>query len=311
MPFRDRQTVEGQRTGLGPVALAAALWGTGGPAAKQLFLISALDPIEVGFYRLAIAAPLLLLAGLLVGRRSILAIAAGHFRLVAGLAAATALYQLCYYNAVAHAGVSIATLITICMAPPVVALCSIRLLRERMNRRTGLAMAVTLGGTALLIGWPRTGGLAGGGLLPGAAFALCATASYAGMVLTSRRLARYYDPYQLIVAGFGGGALLLLPVVALKGFARPGGTEVLGLLLFLGLIPTALAYGFFFIGMRRTPATASSIVSLLEPMVATFLGLLLFQERIGIAGAIGAVLMICGLLILREGPSAGGDRAGK
>ena len=63
--------------------------------------------------------------------------------------------------------------------------------------------------------------------------------------------------------------------------------------------------------MRRTPATASSIVSLLEPMVATFLGLLLFQERIGIAGAIGAVLMICGLLILREGPPAGEGRAGK
>lgn len=54
------------------VGLAAALWGTGGAAAKQLLLVFPADPIEVGFYRLAISAPAFLVAGLLFRKRHLL-----------------------------------------------------------------------------------------------------------------------------------------------------------------------------------------------------------------------------------------------
>lgn len=289
--------------GLALVGLAASLWGTGGPAAKQLFLISALDPIEVGFYRLAISAPALLAAALVLSRRSIRGTARGHLPVILALSLATALYQLFYYIGVAKAGITVATLITICMAPPIVGVCSGWLLKEGVSRRTKLAMAVTLAGTGLLIGWPADGALGGDGLLLGAGMALCAAASYSGMVLTSRRLAQHYDAFQLIVIGFGGGALLLLPVVAAQGFARPDSPQIVGLILFLGLVPTAVAYVFFFTGMRRAPATASSIVSLMEPLVASILGILVFHEAIGATGTIGAVLMVAGMLTLRERPA--------
>jgi DME family drug/metabolite transporter len=301
----NEHAADGRRvaSSLALVGLAAALWGTGGPVAKQLFLISALDPIEVGFYRIGISAPVLFAAALLTGRRGILAAARGsHLGLIAALSLATALYQVFYYVAVANAGVTIATLITICAAPPVVGVLSGVLLGERVARRTKLAMAITIAGTALLIGWPADDARGAEGLLFGAAMAFGAAGSYAGMVLSSRRLAQHYDAFQLIVIGFGGGAMLLLPVVAVQGFAPAGEVEIVGLILFLGLIPTALAYVFFFTGMQHAPAAASSVVSLMEPLVASVLGMLIFQERIGLVGSIGAGLMIAGLLTLRAEP---------
>ncbi len=282
------------------IGLAAALWGTGGAAAKQLLMVSSLDPIEVGFYRLSISALALLAASLLLGRYSTLHIRPQHIRPIATLALATALYQVFFYNAVAIAGVTVATLITICLAPLIVALLAKRVLKEYLDKRTKLVMYTTLSGTILLIGWPVKGSLNGDNFLLGVVLALFAAASYSGMVLASRHLAQHYDAFQLIIISFSSGAILLLPIVAFEGFARPATVETIYLIIFLGLVPTALAYVLFFIGIKTTSATASSIVSLLEPLVATILGLVIFHEKIGLAGSVGGLLMIAGLLFLRD-----------
>lgn len=75
------------------------------------------------------------------------------------------------------------------------------------------------------------------------------------------------------------------------------------LFLYLGLIPTALAYGLYAVGLRRTPATLAGIVTLLEPLTASTLGVLLFGERLGVAGTFGAFLLLAAisLLVLRRG----------
>ena len=71
-----------------------------------------------------------------------------------------------------------------------------------------------------------------------------------------------------------------------------------GLLIWLGLVPTALGYVLFLSGMRSTPATAASIITLLEPLVSTLLAMWLFQERLGSYGMYGALLLLVALVIL-------------
>ncbi len=255
-----------------------------------------MPPIEIGFYRLGISAPALVIISLCLGGRIGAVSIAAHWRRVTVLAAATALYQVFYYNAVARSGVAVATLVTICLAPPIVAVLSGVILREQIGMRIGLAMAITLCGTGLLIGWPDSAASDRSALWLGIAFAVAAASSYAAMVLVSRTLAPKYDASILVVFGFGGGAILLLPVVFFQGFSIVRSSQAIGLLLYLGLVPTALAYVFFFKGMRRAPSAVASIVSLLEPLVATLLGVLLLHERISAVGGLGAALMIAGLL---------------
>jgi DME family drug/metabolite transporter len=99
---------------------------------------------------------------------------------------------------------------------------------------------------------------------------------------------------------------LAFPIGALLLFAitLPGGLTVSyppvgwGLLLYLGLVPTALAYALFFRGMRSTTATAATIITLIEPLTATILASVLFQERLGPLGLLGGALLLLALGVL-------------
>lgn len=83
------------------------------------------------------------------------------------------------------------------------------------------------------------------------------------------------------------------------------------LLVYLGTIPTALAYVLFFIGMRSTSATAASIGTLLEPMVATLLAWFLLGERFTPVGFLGIALLGGSLLLLYLGANAPVRKAGR
>jgi DME family drug/metabolite transporter len=69
--------------------------------------------------------------------------------------------------------------------------------------------------------------------------------------------------------------------------------------------PTAAAYVLFTIGLRRVPATAAGIVSLLEPLTATLLGLVAFGESLGAPGSAGAALLLASLVLLARTRPAG------
>ena len=60
-------------------------------------------------------------------------------------------------------------------------------------------------------------------------------------------------------------------------------------------VKTAGAYAIYTIGLRDVPASAAGVASLAEPLTATLLGVVLFGERLGTAGVIGAVLLFTAL----------------
>ena len=98
--------------GLVLIAIAAASWGTTGATMTLLSREAAVSPLLVGWSRLAIAAPVLVLAAAVVGR-----LGARHpslrpwpsladLPLCAALGLAMAAYQVCYFRAVTLVGVA-------------------------------------------------------------------------------------------------------------------------------------------------------------------------------------------------------------
>jgi DME family drug/metabolite transporter len=105
-----------------------------------------------------------------------------------------------------------------------------------------------------------------------------------------------------MAAVFGVGALLMLPLLAIvpaAGLATPGG---LTLVLYLGAIPTALAYVLFARGLERTGASETATLTLAEPLTAAALGVIALGERPGLAAAAGAALVMGGLAVLALRP---------
>ena len=297
------------RRGLMLVVLAAALWGTSGVATKTIYTLVDISPITVAAFRLALGAPLLLVAFRLTsGQRSFrVARADLAWMLLAG--AALGMSQACYFAAIVaggrghrHAGDDLHR------ARPGVSLLG-GAAAGAADRAVVGSLACALIGTVLLIGVGRTdSGLQASAALGGIALALAAAFGFAGFILVSRLLANRYHPLLSITIAVGIGAVLLLAVSAITtgitvSYPRP----VWALFLYLGLVPTALGYALFYLGVQHTTASEASVASLVEPLTATGLALILFGEHLGASGLLGAALLIGAIVFLyRNGPSRAG-----
>jgi DME family drug/metabolite transporter len=289
--------VESQR-GLLQVMLAAVLWGTVGVTTKSLYAISGANPLSIGFFRLAFSVPVLALACWLMLRRRAFAVRRRDLGLMMLMGAMLALYQVCYFGAIQRIGVSVAVLITLCTAPVIVALLSAVFLRERLTWLVLAALASALVGTVLLIDLHPGGGMEDSSTLIGVLLAFISATGYALIALLSRALAGRYHPLQSMSIGFAVGAVMLLLIALPTGFVVGYPADAWLHLLYLGVVPTALAYFVFFAGMRHTPATVASIATLIEPLTGTILAALLFGERLGRTGWLGALLLIGAMLML-------------
>jgi DME family drug/metabolite transporter len=271
------------------VLLAAVCFGTTGTA-------QALGPdasaVTVGAVRIAVGALLLLAAQRVVARAGSGPWSRGP--LAAG-ALGVAAYQLCFFAAVKDTGVAIGTVVALGSAPALAGLGGWVLDRRGPGRTWAAATALAGAGVALLA-------LAGGGSEvspPGVALALGAGASYAAFTLASKRLLDAGHAVEPVMARvFGLGALLLVPVLALGDLswaATPGGAAMA---LWLGAVPTAIAYLLFARGLRHLPAGEVATLTLGEPVTAAVLGAVVLGERPGAVGVAGIGLMFAGLAVL-------------
>lgn len=288
------------RLGLFCISLSAMLWGTVGIATQAIYQQSELDAVAVGFYRLALAFPVVAaLCWKVVGKNIFQARGVDYLRM-AVIGAMLALYQVFYFAAIGYIGVSLATLITLCTAPVVVSLASIVFLKEPLTRSTLKALVCALLGTALLIGYPEAS-VVPRQVLPGVLLSLGSAVGYASVAMMGRSLANVCHPIHSTTVSFGVGALFLFPMAASTVFAAHYAHVTWRLLLYVGLVPTAVAYTLFFLGIRNVKASTASILTMIEPLTATVLAWFIFGERLAMPGVAGACLLLFAVVLLYRG----------
>jgi DME family drug/metabolite transporter len=282
---------------MGLITAAALLWGTIGVAVSLLYRLAPANPLGVGFLRLLVAAPALLVVGRMMVGPGFLHVRRADLRVIALMGVAFAAYQVCYFAAIPRLGVAAAVMINICSAPVITALLARVFLGERLGRTAILAMAGAVAGTAMLVGGvPHTGDLAT--LLTGAALALSAGLAYSVVALTGRTVAPRYHPLQPIAIAFSLGAVILAPLALGGGLYLAYPPAGWALLLYLGLVPTAVGYVLYLRGLSSTPATVSTILVLLEPLGSTALAVIFLGERLAPLGLAGAALLLASMWLL-------------
>jgi DME family drug/metabolite transporter len=282
------------------ILLAAILWGTVGVTTRAVFTLSETTALTVAFLRLALALPALVVsAAAVLGPRGFIAQPRLLLRMAA-IGIMLAVYQLCYFGSIQRVGVAVATLVTLCAAPVIVALISTTFLGEQPTRRLLFSAALAIGGTMLLItpGSPAEGAIHSDETALGLLLALGSATGYALVAIVSRTIAREAHPLTSMTVGFGVGAVALLPALLLEGAHFSFSPEAWTLLLYLGMVPSALAYVLFTIGMRTTVATVASLVTLIEPLTAATLAWLLFDEQLGPLALVGAGLLLGAVFLL-------------
>jgi drug/metabolite transporter, DME family len=280
------------RRGLVYVMIASTLWGTSGVASQALAQLTQTNPLSISALRLATAAPLLLLAAWHLLGRQLWSATRRDLGLILLYGVLMAVDQALYFAAIALTGVTLATLITICSAPVLVTVFTALYERKMPSRFTLVIIAMALLGTVILVG-SGTGQTANNtSSLLGVAYALAAACVYAGVIFLSKFLSGKYLSLQITALGFSAGAVCLLVVAKLVGFVGRYPAQGWLIILYMGAVPTALAYGLFMLGMRTTSAPAASVLVLLEPLTAAVLSWLLLGERLTPLGIAGAVMLL-------------------
>ena len=272
------------------VLIAAILFGTTGTA--QALGPEGSTPMTVGASRILVGGSIL----------AAMALASGGFRgrwplgqvLLAG--AGVAVYQLAFFQAVADTGVAVGAIVAIGSGPVFAGILE-RVLDGAWPGRTWLvATALATTGVAVLsLASATDASLSAAGI----ALALVSGLGYATYTIVAKRLLRLgHTPVAVMGASFGLGAVLLLPVLLLGDTAWLHTPDGLALALYLGIVPTALAYSLFARGLRSLDASEVTTLVLAEPLTATVLGVVVLDERVGAGGLLGAVLILAGLAVL-------------
>lgn len=212
------------------------------------------------------------------------------------------LFSICMLSGIARtsataAGVIMATL------PAVVALLSVALLRERLSRRALLAVALAVGGIAVLQ-FARGEGGAGdsrGTSLVGNALMLGAVLCEAIYVILAKRLSATRTPLRVSALINLWGLVLITPLGLWQLPAAPlaalgAGTWLL--LLFYSLSASLLAVWLWMAGMKHVRASEAGVFTVALPVAATLVGVLLLGERLTLLHVAALLLASAGVLLI-------------
>ncbi len=186
---------------------------------------------------------------------------------------------------------------TVCyyLAPVFVILLSPFVRKERLTPIRALCAMVAL------LGMIPLSGVLGGEIrgAKGIAFGVGAAALYASVVLMNGFL-KEISAYEMTIMQLFFASAVLLPYVLLTedvsaAFAVPAGA--LGMLLFVGIVHTGVAYWLYFGGLARVNVQTAAIFSYLDPVVAIFLSALVLREEMGVWSAVGAVAILGATLV--------------
>ncbi len=296
--------------GLGPVALilASLLWGTTGTVAS--FMPGNVSPLAIGACTMTIGGVLLFVTSAPSSIAALRSAASRPWLLIGAIG--VFVYPLAFYSSMNLAGVAVGNLVSLGSGPVFAALYEWLWERRKLSRLWLLCTLLALGGIVLLaLGSHRedaaeardVASLAIGillGLLAGAAYALYTYAS-------SRAIAAGGTSRGVMGGMFGLGAIALAPVLIVTGAPLLQSGLTIGLAAYLAIGPMFVAYLLFGIGMRSLLSSTATTITLLEPIVATLLAVLIVGERLDTMGWVGFGLVLAAVAVL----TLGWRRAGK
>ncbi|WP_249869936.1 DMT family transporter [Oceanobacillus saliphilus] len=278
------------------IIVGAALWGTIGWFVKHLYEFG-FTPMEVVTLRAWSSAIILITYMFAVSPKNLALKSIGDINYFIGTGIFSIIFfNYCLFTAIELSTIPIATAL-LYTAPAFVTIISFFVFKEPFTGAKVTALALTLLGTCLVVG-----------LTPNSIQSLEFTAvilglgsglGYALYSIFSKFALKKYSSLNVTTFTFIVAAVTLTPFFPYKEksylLLDP---SVLFYAIGLGLLPTAIAYIVYTYGLQYIEASKASILSTIEPVVATLIGIFIFLEpftfiqTIGMGCIIGAVLLI-------------------
>ncbi|WP_296745078.1 DMT family transporter [Mesorhizobium sp.] len=272
------------------VALTVIGWASAFPAIRAG--LGAFQPLELGALRFAIAAvPAVIF---LAVKRPALPRLDELWRFAFGGAIFVALYTVMinYGELTVSAG---AASFIINVSPIFTAIMATALLGERFSRLAWLGTLISFTGIGIIA-------MADGHGLhfnPGALFILGSALCAAVNTIVQKPLFARHHPLTIAASNMALGALCLLPFLP-EAFRQAAVADAAGLgaVIYLGIVPSAIAYAAWATALSRLPAArASNFLYLVSP-TSTLIGFFWLGEIPSLLGILGGALALGGVVVV-------------
>lgn len=280
-------------------AFAAACWATGGLTAKWLFtrVGGTIDPATLSGAR-AVLAFLLLVAVVGLGRPSDLRVRPRDLPFFAVFGVfGLAMVHFTYFKTISLTNVATAILLEY-LAPVLILAFSVVFLAERLTWALPAAVAMSVGGCALMVGVVGGEGLA---VSPeGIAWGLASAVFFALYTVLGKYAAHRFSQWTLLTYGLGAAALFwvvfLGPSAILGLLADPGR---FGAVVFVAIVSTIAPFAAYLTALHHIDATKASITATLEPGIAAIAAFLLLGEALSPLQLLGGAIVLAAILVVQ------------
>ncbi|WP_188454561.1 DMT family transporter [Virgibacillus oceani] len=279
------------------IILGAALWGTIGWYVKNLNELG-FTPMEVVTLRAWTTAIILLIYMLFRSPKKLKLQSFGDIKYFIGTGIFSIIFfNYCMFTAIDLSTIPVATAL-LYTAPAFVTILSYILFKEPLTRIKLLALFITLLGTCFIVG-----------LIPlnlnafkitSVLFGIGSGLGYALYSIFSKFALKKYSSLSITTYTFMIASVTLLPFFPYQTkFHLLLNPTVLLYAFGLGFLPTALAYIVYTYGLNQTEASKASILTTIEPVVATLIGVFIFHEAFTFIQLIGMVCIIGSVILIQ------------
>jgi drug/metabolite transporter (DMT)-like permease len=285
-----------ERGGYLSILIGTTLWGVSSVVAKYLFIIG-LPPAELVQIRLTLATLTLLLVLLIFDRkRMIISLKDLPYFFILGFVGLAGV-QFTYYYTISKIHVGPAVLMQY-LSPVWVALYAFIFQKEPLAKRKIAALLLALLGCYFTVGGYRLDlfSLNRIGIVSG----LISSLFFSFYALYGEKGLKKYDPWTLILYGFGFGAvfywLLISPMrVIVGGYSF----KIWVAFLYIAIFSTLIPFGLYFKGIERVRATRASITATWEPVVAGVTAYFVLGEVLSPLQVLGGLAVIAAIVLLQ------------
>ncbi len=168
--------------------------------------------------------------------------------------------------------------------------------RDRFTGRKGAGIALAVLGIGVLTRFavPHRGDL----------LVLLNSLSYAIYVVFAKGMLARYGTFTVVAWVFGAGAVLFAPLGGLELLrdAPRWSAGAIGMVAFIVLVPTLLAYSLNAWALRRAPPTLVAIYVYLQPLVVAVLAWLQLGQALDVRTALAGLLIFSGVTVVVTAP---------
>lgn len=280
------------------------LLGVAGASLSAVFTRWSTAPaLVLALYRMALSAALMAVPAL-TRRRELTALTRRDMVLCLVSGAFLGLHFTAYFAGLERTSIA-AAVVLVDTEVLFVALASAAVLGQRLSGRAWAAVVLAFGGSAVV----ALGDSAGGGALLGDLIALGGAAAMAvytmiGALCRRKLSTEVYTFLVYLAASVSLLVVALLSGTPLTGYGAVNGLTALG----MAVCCTLLGHNVFSWGLKYLPAAFISTAKLLEPVLSSVWGLLLFAERPGWMTILGAAAVVGGIALYTRASAPEAER---